>query len=91
MNFNGLENSIKCLFCVSVPPNEVKILTQSGNALEDERYNEGTDLSLACSVSGGNILYIDQINLPQKRSGIETLLLSSVLHHLLGAISSART
>ena len=62
--------------CVSVPPSEVEILTQSGNALEDERYNEGTDLSLACSVLGGNILRIDQINSPQKRSVIETYLLS---------------
>ena len=62
--------------CVSVPPSEVEILTQSGNALEDERYNEGTDLSLACSVLGGNILCIDQINSPQKRSVIETYLLS---------------
>ena len=49
-----------------MPPTKVKILTQSGNALEDERYNEGTDLKLSCFVSGGNILYIDQINFPQK-------------------------
>ena len=54
------------IFLVSVPPTKVKILTQSGNALEDERYNEGTDLKLSCFVSGGNILYIDQINFPQK-------------------------
>ena len=52
---------------ISVPPSEVEILTQSGNALEDERYNEGTDLSLACSVLGGNLLCIDQINSPQKK------------------------
>lgn len=64
------------LLCISVPPSEVEILTQSGNALEDERYNEGTDLSLACSVLGGNILCIDQINSPQNRSVIETYLLS---------------
>lgn len=38
---------------VVVPPTKVKILTQSGNALEDERYNEGTDLKLSCFVSGG--------------------------------------
>ena len=38
---------------VSVPPSKVDISTQSGNALEDERYNEGTDLKLTCTVSGG--------------------------------------
>ena len=68
--------------CVSVPPSEVEILTQSGNALEDERYNEGTDLSLVCSVLGGNILCIDQINSPQKRSVIETYLLSLRSAHI---------
>ena len=66
------------LLCILVPPSEVEILTQSGNALEDERYNEGTDLSLACSVLGGDILCIDQIISPQKRSVIETYLLSPV-------------
>ena len=70
--------------CVSVPPSEVEILTQSGNALEDERYNEGTDLSLACSVLGGNILCIDQINSPQKKKCYWNLfIVSPVRPHLL--------
>ena len=46
----------QCPLHVPVPPSEVRVLTQSGNALEDERYNEGTDLSLSCAVSGGNVL-----------------------------------
>ena len=46
----------QCALHVPVPPSEVRVLTQSGNALEDERYNEGTDLSLSCAVSGGNVL-----------------------------------
>ena len=47
---------------VAVLPSRVKILTQSGNSVEAERYNEGMDLNLICSVKGGNILYIDHIN-----------------------------
>ena len=62
-----------------MPPSQVKILTQSGNALEDERYNEGTDLKLSCLVSGGNILYIDQINFKEKGSAIHGIHLFSKL------------
>ena len=41
---------------ILVPPSQVEILTQSGNSLEDERYNEETDLKLTCLVRGGNVL-----------------------------------
>ena len=37
----------------SVLPSWVIILTSNGNHLEDDRYDEGTDLRLICSVTGG--------------------------------------
>lgn len=38
---------------VVVLPSRVIILTSNGNHLEDDRYDEGTDLRLICSVTGG--------------------------------------
>jgi len=38
---------------VVVLPSKVVIVTKNGNSLEDERYNEGSDLKLMCSVTGG--------------------------------------
>ena len=38
---------------VSVLPSKIQITTPSGAALEEERYNEGADLQLTCTVWGG--------------------------------------
>ena len=43
---------------VSVLPSKIQITTLSGAALEEERYNEGADLQLTCTVSGGNYTII---------------------------------
>ena len=42
---------------VSVLPSKIQITTVSGAAVEEERYNEGAELQLTCTVWGGNKNY----------------------------------